>query len=1029
MSTVASSRPPGDSLKKTQNTSKKRPRSRFGRSTDASTTSIEKAEKNRHTNSLDDCFENDSSTWEAALKKRKLNGISGAEKQTTQDEDPPDTRKDRIDGGQQKTEKIGEENPDLPDRKQSSNETKDNSAGVKKSVLSVFDNGGTYIPPHRRRALEIGGKTDSELKNTQLQRESWDLLKKRINGLINKVNEDNLPQIAMELFEQNLVRGAGLFCRSLLKSQLTSPEYSAVYSSLMCVINSKLPELGELFLHRLLDQLHRGLKMKKKLIILNSMKFIAFLYNQQMFAELLPLQILTVFLESPTDDSIELAAEFLKLTGALLLDSCPKALEEILAVLREILQEGTVSLRAQYKIEEVLNARRRGFAEVPPVKPGLDLVETDDKITHEISFEEPLDLRKGLNVYKMDEDYESHEHEYNEFRQALLGVESEDGTDGTNSENKKDDGVTHRSRAEAEVSLEGGDEEQEDSKQKEITESSKLTDTAVNISEAELTDFRRRAYLTIMSAIGYEECTHKLIALMRANPGKEGELCNMVIECCSQEKTFMRYYAFVGRRLCALNSKYSHSFERSFAVHYATIHRFELRKIRNIGCFYASLLATESLSWSVFQIVLLKQDETTSSSRIFLKHVFQHLAREMTVSGLTQMLGRDSLRSDLTGLFPADKAENARFAINFFTEIKLGALTDELREKLNDLVEREAQAAQHVQDDSESSSVSSSSSVLSSSSSSSSVLSDSSDEALYRRQLDRTRGDGVREEPPRVERRPIYPEGGRGMSRKRPHSESRSPLRNRIVSRPDYTSNRDAGQGHLLHEKIYPRDDCELRYGDRSDYSDDERYQRSHQYARQPEVDSRRGRSSWDVRHPDGVNDDERLRYRDSGTTRGNGFVDTRYRGASSKYLDDYEYERGRSDRDRNFNELEDERDRRPPERQCYQGHSRSRNYRRNEYFPRHDRDPYYESYRERRTNFSYRDRDSGWRDHDGNRWRSDSPHRDREYDRKWHYEGDRGDARDRASRGSMGRGSLSRGRDRSRSPEPRYPSSRYRSR
>ena len=38
----------------------------------------------------------------------------------------------------------------------------------------------------------------------------------------------------------------------------------------------------------------------------------------------------------------------------------------------------------------------------------------------------------------------------------------------------------------------------------------------------------------------------------------------------------------------------------------------------------------------------------------------------------------------LGGLFPKDNVANARFAINFFTSIGLGAITEDLREFIKD---------------------------------------------------------------------------------------------------------------------------------------------------------------------------------------------------------------------------------------------------------------------------------------------------------------------------------------------------------
>lgn len=43
--------------------------------------------------------------------------------------------------------------------------------------------------------------------------------------------------------------------------------------------------------------------------------------------------------------------------------------------------------------------------------------------------------------------------------------------------------------------------------------------------------------------------------------GAESELANMLVECCSQEKTFMRYYGLLGQRFCMISSLYQEAFE------------------------------------------------------------------------------------------------------------------------------------------------------------------------------------------------------------------------------------------------------------------------------------------------------------------------------------------------------------------------------------------------------------------------------------------------------------------------------------
>eukprot|EP00898_Chlorokybus_atmophyticus_P009133 jgi/Chlat1/9220/Chrsp98S08477 len=100
--------------------------------------------------------------------------------------------------------------------------------------------------------------------SAEFQRMSWDALRKSINGLVNKVNTSNLANLLPELLSENLVRGRGLFARSLMKSQMASPAFTPVYAALAAVVNTKLPELGELLLKRAVLQFRRAYKRNDK---------------------------------------------------------------------------------------------------------------------------------------------------------------------------------------------------------------------------------------------------------------------------------------------------------------------------------------------------------------------------------------------------------------------------------------------------------------------------------------------------------------------------------------------------------------------------------------------------------------------------------------------------------------------------------------------------------------------------------------------------------------------------------------------
>lgn len=69
--------------------------------------------------------------------------------------------------------------------------------------------GGVYIPPHKLKALQE--ELMKSQKNTeQYQRLMWEMLRKSINGVINKVNVVNLQHIIIELLNENILRGKGL---------------------------------------------------------------------------------------------------------------------------------------------------------------------------------------------------------------------------------------------------------------------------------------------------------------------------------------------------------------------------------------------------------------------------------------------------------------------------------------------------------------------------------------------------------------------------------------------------------------------------------------------------------------------------------------------------------------------------------------------------------------------------------------------------------------------------------------------------
>ncbi|CAI5479163.1 unnamed protein product [Closterium sp. Yama58-4] len=539
------------------------------------------------------------------------------------------------------------------------------AAGKAAAARDTGRTGGAYIPPFKlaRMLQEVNDRSSAEY-----QRLTWDALRKSINGLVNKVNASNIKNIIPELFGENLVRGRGLLCRACIKSQMASPTFTHVFAALVAVVNTKFPELGELLLKRIILQFRRAFRRNDKPVLVAACRFLAHLVNQQVAHEIVALELLTLLLETPTDDSVEVAVSFVKECGAMLQDLSPQGLHSIFERFRGILHEGEIDKRVQFTIEGLFAIRKAKFEGFPAVLPELDLVEEEDQITHELSLEEPYDPETLLDVFKFDPDYLANEQRYKEIKAEILGDEEEE------EDEKGEGGGDDDDDEEDEESSEEEEDEEEQAKQQEIRDE----------TETNLVNLRRTIYLTIMASVNFEEAGHKLMKI-NLQPGQEMELCEMLLACCSQERTYLRYYGLLGQRFCMLNRAYQECFEQCFVKQYSMIHRLETNKLRNVAKLFAHFLATDAMPWALLSYIRLTEEDTSSSSRIFIKIMFQEMSEQLGLRKMNERLSDPTMGAAFDGIFPKDTPKNTRFAINFFTSIGLGGLTDNLREHLKNM--------------------------------------------------------------------------------------------------------------------------------------------------------------------------------------------------------------------------------------------------------------------------------------------------------------------------------------------------------
>ena len=96
--------------------------------------------------------------------------------------------------------------------------------------------------------------------SVEYQQLSWDALHKSITGIINWVNITNIKQIVPELFSENLICGRGLFVCSIMKAQSASLPFTPMFAALMAILNTKLPQVGELLFTRVISQFRKSFK-------------------------------------------------------------------------------------------------------------------------------------------------------------------------------------------------------------------------------------------------------------------------------------------------------------------------------------------------------------------------------------------------------------------------------------------------------------------------------------------------------------------------------------------------------------------------------------------------------------------------------------------------------------------------------------------------------------------------------------------------------------------------------------------------
>jgi len=200
------------------------------------------------------------------------------------------------------------------------------------------------------------------------------------------------------------------------------------------------------------------------------------------------------------------------------------------------------------------------------------------------------------------------------------------------------------------------------------------------------------------------------------------EIVTMLIDSCAMQKSYDKFFTLIMERLARLKPDvYVPLCDNAFLSQLDSAHRLETNKLRNIAKFFSHLMYTDAVTWSLLAHLELTESGTTSSSRIFIKILFQDLSENLGAKKLHARMKDEELQPYVRGLFQEGNVKDMRFCINFFSAVGLGFLTEDLRERLSQMqAAGKSGLSLHAKAESSSSSDSDSDSDSSSSSSSSS---------------------------------------------------------------------------------------------------------------------------------------------------------------------------------------------------------------------------------------------------------------------------------------------------------------------
>ncbi|AGO12857.1 AaceriAGL355Wp [[Ashbya] aceris (nom. inval.)] len=470
----------------------------------------------------------------------------------------------------------------------------------------------------------------------ELQRKNWAELHNHIKLVLDRLDASTIIERFQELLEVNVLRGRGILASEIV-SEGRVVRQGAVLGALVELFEDYIPDVGLLVSREAMLLFLKSFRGGRTKYCYGLLGLLCHLCNSDVMHEIGLLQLAELLLEVPRDRAVEMLCFLLGQTGAHLMDVCRTAHDQLLARLTEMLHDGKLSAVSSSRIQELLRLRRSNYEGQATTFPLPDHGVCTHRVALELDDSARLEPDSSLGKFYIDNQFFDTEERFAALRRQAL-----------------------------ERFL--GQQQQQAEPVKDMTNAAEV-------------HFKKHIYLILKGSLSGDEAAHKLLKL-RPDASQKATIVEIVVKACAQEQTYTKFYGILAERLCDSHRSWRASFTGVFRDLHNTLQEFEPNQLRNMGKFWGHMLATERIGFELFDCIRLGEHTTTPSSRVFLKFIFQELVADLGIVEVRKRLQDERTRPLVQGLFPTEGNADTVFAINYFTAIGLGVLTEDMRSSL-----------------------------------------------------------------------------------------------------------------------------------------------------------------------------------------------------------------------------------------------------------------------------------------------------------------------------------------------------------